>query len=286
MHATGPSIRDEPHASAEAEGRVASRRVPAELGPLGLPAFQFLLQLISTPTGACWDREQFYVRPSARLERGSLAALTAASVVAVRRPRRRSARAGCRVKGAGERMVAGDHVLRTVASTQMQMALWASTPRLASGLCFSRSAAKHKAHPKLDGETLVIVEPTSADSFRFDGSSFAPYLTSTALATGTTLRASELRRLARDSAGPKIQKDEVGERVTVCGAPWGQGAGKLRRIGVKDTQVARRLFMRAASRQGDQTRAAVQQQPPPSSADRCNPPATLRGATPSKAEKP
>ncbi|ETS60973.1 hypothetical protein PaG_04903 [Moesziomyces aphidis] len=231
---------------------------------------------------------------------------------------RRGQGAGCRVNGAGECMVAGDHVLRTVASTQMQMALWASASpsRIWPLLLALISEAKHKAHPKLDGEALVVVEPTSADAFRFDGSSFAPYLSSTALATGAPcgeaptwlLRPSainpraeictapvynfailagpsiESRRRARDSAGPKIKEDEVRERDRMWRA-WGQGAGKLRRIGVKDTQVARRLFMRAASRQGDQTRAAVQQQPP-SSADRCNPPATLRVATPPKAEKP
>ena len=106
-----------------------------------------------------------------------------------------------------------------------------------------------------DGEALVVVEPTSADAFRFDGSSFAPYLSSTALATGAPcgeaptwlLRPSainpraeictapvynfailarpsiESRRRARDSAGPKIKEDEVRERVTVCGAPGAKG---------------------------------------------------------------
>lgn len=74
--------------------------------------------------------------------------------------------------------------------------------------------------------------------------------------------------------------------VTVCGAPGAKGRSSSAESASKTrTQVARRLFMRAASRQGDQTRAAVQEQPP-SSADRCNPPATLRVATPSKAEKP
>lgn len=54
-------------------------------------------------------------------------------------------------------MVAGDHVLRTVASTQMQMALWASTPRLASGLCFSRSAAKVGCHGRRRFEPFSAV---------------------------------------------------------------------------------------------------------------------------------